>query len=251
MTRPSRSDSIRSLSIATGVVCLTGTLSLLSGCATAVSSTGPKQDSPEDAAAAYTRLGTAYLAEGNLPRAQQALEHALELDTSDSGALEGLALLYQRQKELDLADDFFQKALKADPEATRIRNNYAALLYQREQYARACEQLAVASQDISYTHRAQLFANLGQCETANGDANAAQQYYERALDIDARNARSLLALARVDHTQGNDKRAWERLQRYFTVAGTDDESLRLASDIASAQGDSTRAAFYRQQLGGS
>ena len=35
----------------------------------------------------------------------------------------------------------------------------------------------------------------------------------------------------------------------FTVAGTDAESLKLASDIASAQGDSTRAAFYRQQLG--
>ena len=35
------------------------------------------------------------------------------------------------------------------------------------------------------------------------------------------------------------------------VAGTDAESLKLASDIASAQGDSTRAAFYRQQLGDS
>ena len=55
----------------------------------------------------------------------------------------------------------------------------------------------------------------------------------------------------IDHTQGNNERAWERLQRYFTVAGTSPESLRLASDIASAQGDSARAAFYRQQLGGS
>ena len=85
----------------------------------------------------------------------------------------------------------------------------------------------------------------------HGDATAARQYYERALDIDARNGRSLLALARIDHTQGNNERAWERLQRYFTVAGTNAESLKLASDIASAQGDSTRAAFYRQQLGGS
>jgi len=245
MTHPSRPSSIRSLCIATGVVCL------LSGCATAVSSNGPKQDSPEDAAAAYTRLGKAYLAENNLPRAQQAMEHALDLDPNDSGAFEGLALLYQRQQELDLADRFFQQALKAEPDATRIRNNYAALLYQRGEYAKACDQLNAASQDITYTNRAQLFANLGQCEMAAGDATAARQHYERALDIDARNARSLLALARIDHTQGNNERAWERLQRYFTVAGTDAESLRLASDIASAQGDATRAAFYRQQLGGS
>lgn len=244
MTHQPRPFSIRPLCIAMGLVCLLG------GCATAVSSNGPKQDSPEDAAAAYTRLGKAYLAEGNLPRAQQALEHALSLDARDSGALEGLALLYQRQNDLDLADRFFQQALNAEPNATRIRNNYAALLYQRGEYTKACEQLNAASEDITYTHRAQLFANLGQCEMASGDATAARHAYERALDIDARDARSLLALARIDHTQGNNERAWERLQRYFTVAGTNAESLRLASEIASAQGDSARAAFYRQQLGG-
>ena len=55
----------------------------------------------------------------------------------------------------------------------------------------------------------------------NGNTAAARRHYERALDIDARNGRSLLALARIDHTQGNNERAWERLQRYFTVAGTD------------------------------
>ncbi|WP_087719993.1 type IV pilus biogenesis/stability protein PilW [Salinicola salarius] len=245
MTHQTRPCSIRSLCIAMGVVCL------LSGCATAVSSNGPKQDSPEDAAAAYTRLGKAYLAENNLPRAQQALEHALDLDANDSGALEGLALLYQSQQEFDLADGFFQQALKADSEATRIRNNYAALLYQRGEYAKACEQLRIATRDITYINRAQLFANLGQCEMTNGNTAAARRHYERALDIDARNGRSLLALARIDHTQGNNERAWERLQRYFTVAGTNAESLKLASDIASAQGDSTRAAFYRQQLGDS
>ncbi|WP_110651349.1 type IV pilus biogenesis/stability protein PilW [Salinicola peritrichatus] len=243
MTRQPRPYPIRALCIAMGMACL------LSGCATPVASNGPSRSDPEDAAAAYTRLGKAYLAENNLPRAQQALEHALELDAKDSDALEGLALLYQRQNELDLAETFFQRALQADPAATRIRNNYAALLYQRERYAQACEQLELASRDITYTNRAQLFANLGQCKTATGDTSAARAHYQRALDIDPRNARSLLALARIDHTQGNDQRAWERLQRYFTVAGTNPESLRLASEIAAAQGDSTRAAFYRQQLG--
>lgn len=245
MTRHSRPFSIRAPCIAMGMACL------LSGCATPVTSDGPPQSDPEAAATAYTRLGKAYLAEDNLPRAQQALEHALDLAADDGDALEGLALLYQRQHELDLAETFFQRALKADPEATRIRNNYAALLYQRGRYTQACEQLELASQDISYTNRAQLFANLGQCETAAGDTSTAQGNYQRALDIDPRNARSLLALARIDHTQGNNERAWERLQRYFTVAGTDDESLRLASDIAKVQGDSARAAFYRQQLDGS
>lgn len=245
MTRQLHPSSIRSLGIAMGVACL------LNGCATPVASNGPKPGKPEDAAAAYTRLGKAYLAEDNQPRAQQALEHALELDPGDSDALEGLALLYQRQRQIDLAERFFLRALKAAPGKTRIRNNYAALLYQQKEYAQACEQLEIASRDITYTNRAQLFANLGQCEMARDDTDAARQHYLQALDIDSRNARSLLALAHIDHTQGNDERAWERLQRYFTVAGTDDDSLRLASDIARAQGNTSRAAFYRQQLGGS
>ncbi|WP_251977378.1 type IV pilus biogenesis/stability protein PilW [Salinicola avicenniae] len=237
--------SIRSLCIAMGVACLLG------GCATPVASNGPTASDPADAAAAYTRLGKAYLAQDNLARAQQALEHALELSPDDSEALEGLALLYQRQNETSLADTFFRRALSADPDATRIRNNYAAILYGQQRYAEACTQLRVASDDITYTNRAQLFANLGQCELANGDPAAARNHYERALDIDPRNARGLLALARIEHTQGNDERAWERLQRYFTVAGTDAESLRLAGNIASAQGETARAAFYRQQLDGS
>ncbi|WP_110674799.1 MULTISPECIES: type IV pilus biogenesis/stability protein PilW [Salinicola] len=245
MSRQFCPPPVRAVAIAVGLACL------MNGCATPVASNAPRAESKSDAAAAYTRLGKAYLAENNLPRAQQALEHALKLDARDADALEGLALLYQRQRELDLAARFFERALAAAPDATRIRNNYAALLYQRESYAQACQQLALASQDITYTKRAQLFANLGQCQGKTGDIQAAQASYRRALDIDPRNARSLLALARIDHTQGNNERAWERLQRYFTVAGTSTESLRLASDIASAQGDSTRAAFYRQQLGGS
>ncbi|GHB22633.1 type IV pilus biogenesis/stability protein PilW [Salinicola rhizosphaerae] len=245
MVRHFTPSSIRGAGIAMGVAWL------LSGCATAVSSNGPKPSDPQDAAAAYTRLGKAYLAENNQPRAQQALEHALELDPGDGDALEGLALLYQRQREFELADTFFQRALEAAPETTRIRNNYAALLYQLKRYAAACEQLDIASQDITYTNRAQLFANLGQCRMTTNDIDAAQAAYRRALDINGSDARSLLALAEIDHTQGDDERAWERLQRYFTVAGTSADSLRLASDIASAQGDATRAAFYRQQLDGS
>ncbi|WP_110666376.1 type IV pilus biogenesis/stability protein PilW [Salinicola halophilus] len=244
MNRQLRPTSIRT----TGIVI--GLAFLLHGCATPVASSGPVSDSPQEAAAAYTRLGKAYLAENNPLRAQQALEHALRIDAGESEALEGLALLYQGQGELDLAETFFERALRAEPDATRIRNNYAALLFQRQQFTLACQQLERASQDITYTNRAQLFANLGQCEIARGDTVAAERHYQRALDIDPRSARSLLALANIDHTQGNNEQAWERLQRYFTVAGTSDDSLRLASDIASAQGDTSRAAFYRQQLDG-
>ncbi|WP_110686564.1 type IV pilus biogenesis/stability protein PilW [Salinicola aestuarinus] len=244
MNRPLRPTSIRTTGIVLGLAIL------LHGCATPVASNRPESASPEDAAAAYTRLGKAYLAENNGPRAQQALEHALEIDADNSEAMEGLALLYQRQGELELAERFFERALRADPEATRIRNNYAALLFQRQRYAQACQQLERASHDITYTNRAQLFANLGQCEIAQGDTAAAEQHYRRALDIDPRSARSLLALATIDHTQGNNEQAWERLQRYFTVAGPSDDSLRLASDIASARDDDARAAFYRQQLDG-
>ncbi|WP_459868153.1 type IV pilus biogenesis/stability protein PilW [Halomonas shantousis] len=238
-----RSPLIRSLSAVLFAVLV------LSGCATQVNGSGPYSTaSNDDAVAAYTQLGLAYLRRNNLSRAQDALEHALALGPRDAEALEGMALLYQRQDESELADAFFRRALENRPDYTRARNNYAAFLYDQGRLDAACEQLEHAVQDVSYSNRARLFANLGQCRYEQGRIEAARRSLERAQALDSRETRSLLILARLEHAQGNEAKAWEQLQRYFTLAGTSPDSLRLAHDIAQAQGDDATAHFYLKQL---
>ncbi|MDO0946062.1 type IV pilus biogenesis/stability protein PilW [Chromohalobacter israelensis] len=246
MTRRHRPPSIRSLSAAMSLVWLLG------GCAVQVESASPY--APPDtgeAVSAYTDLGLAYLRRDNLSRARRALEHALELGPHDPQALEGMALLHQRQKEPALAEEFFERALEADTDYTRARNNYAALLYDEGKLDAACRQLRIAAQDMTYDNRAQLLANLGRCRFEQGDLEAARRPLEQALAYDSRDTQSLLLLARLDHTQGHDERAWERLQRFFTLADATPDSLELASEIARARGDQEAAAFYHRQLDGS
>ncbi len=221
----------------------------LSGCATQPQGLGggEREARPADA---YTQLGVAYLERDNLRRAMGALDRALEIDANDPEALQAMAMVYQRQGEAELADETFQRALSADRHFTRARNNYAAFLYDRGRIREACEQLELASGDAQYPARAQLFANLGQCQRELGDITAARQSLERAQNIDPRSARSYYTLAELEHAQGNHARAQQQLETFMRLAGADASALELARDIARAQGDQAAAAFYTQQLEG-
>ncbi|WP_254275778.1 type IV pilus biogenesis/stability protein PilW [Halomonas sp. 3H] len=218
----------------------------LSGCATQPQGLGgDRETSPADA---YTRLGVAYLERDNLQRAMGALDRALSIAPDDPEALQAMAMVYQRQGEAALADETFQRALSADRNFTRARNNYAAFLYDRGRIREACEQLELASGDAQYPARAQLFANLGQCQRELGDVAAARRSLERAQSIDPRSARSYYTLAELEFAEGNHARAQRQLETFIRLAGADASSLQLARDIARARGDRDAAAFYGQQL---
>ncbi|MFB9866710.1 type IV pilus biogenesis/stability protein PilW [Vreelandella sulfidaeris] len=218
----------------------------LAGCA---SSTPLSPQANPAASDAYTQLGVAYLERNNLPRALNALDRALEIAPRNAEALQALALVYQRQGESSLANDYFQQAVDAEPDFTRARNNYAAFLYGQGQYKPACEQLEIASQDAQYANRAQLFTNLGQCYMALDDIDKARARLSRAQSIDPRNARGYLMLAELEYTQGNYAQAWAPLQTYLQLAEPDQAAITMAADIAQARGEPDVAAEYQRMLG--
>ncbi|WP_227367758.1 type IV pilus biogenesis/stability protein PilW [Halomonas sp. M20] len=221
----------------------------LSGCAV---ETGPGLNNAatddKQALELNTTMAIEYMEQGNLPRAQAKLDRALEIDPDSPRALQVQALLYQRQGENAMADRFFRRALAIESGFTQGRNNYAAFLYSQGRIEESCTQLERAAQDIKYTNRAQLLTNLGLCQWELGDAAAARSSLKRAQAVNPRSARSYLVLARIDHAQGNDRRAWEQLQSFIRLAGTTPESLKLAEQLARVRGESASAAFYSRQL---
>ncbi|MCG6658548.1 type IV pilus biogenesis/stability protein PilW [Halomonas campisalis] len=204
----------------------------LGGCAAQGERTGDAAGPAE----AYTQLGMAYLERDNLSRAMSALDRALEIAPNSPAALQAMAIVYQRQGEHELADTTFQRALRADPDFTRARNNYAAYLYDRGRTREACEQLEQASRDTQYASRGQLFANLGQCQWELGDAAAARTSLERAQAINPRHPRSYFALAELELSKGNLERAQRQLEGFMRLAGSTPEAQALARDLAAARG---------------
>lgn len=221
----------------------------LGGCTTQPQGlAGSERDtSPADA---HTQLGVAYLERDNLQRAMAALERALTIEPDAPEALQAMAMIYQRQGERQLADETFRRALSANRHFTRGRNNYAAFLYEQGRIREACEQLELASSDSQYPQRAQLFANLGQCQRELGDIGAARQSLARAQSIDARSPRSYFTLAELEYSAGNLDRAQQQIDTFIRLAGPSPDALRLARQVAEARGDRTTAAFYSEQLDG-
>ncbi|AMC99333.1 MULTISPECIES: type IV pilus biogenesis/stability protein PilW [Halomonas] len=231
MTRcPSLTSRLRPLSL---VAMLAGSL-WLTGCASQA-----ERSDGSSPAEAFTELGMAYLEQDNLPRAIAALNRALENDARNPQALQAMAIVYQRQGEDELADETFQQALKADPDYSRARNNYAAFLYDKGRTAEACEQLELASRDTQYANRAQLFANLGQCYWELGDLAKARSGFERAQSLEPRSPRSYFALAELELMLGNPEHARQQLDAYIRLAGMTPNAQALANDIAVARSGNT------------
>ncbi|WP_245955306.1 type IV pilus biogenesis/stability protein PilW [Kushneria indalinina] len=200
----------------------------LSGCASHGSNVASSEESPTTA---YTQLGMAYLQRDDLDRAQQAFGRAIDLSANDPEALQGLALIYQRQGETASADQYFQRALSARPSFTQARNNYAAFLFSQNRIPQACEQLEQATTDLRYERRAQLFTNLGQCRERQGDHGDAAASYQRALQLDDRQPRAWLGLARAQYQQQQSDAARASLDHYIRLAGPDDESTQLSQKL--------------------
>jgi len=217
----------------------------LSGCA---SNTGLTSQQQPEAANANTRLGVAYLERNNLPRALNALTRALEIAPGHVEALQALALVYQQQGEMALANTYFKKALQEAPDFTQARNNYAAFLFAQGDYTRACDQLETASEDAQYPRRSQLFSNLGQCYIAQNNIDQARTALQRAQQIDPRYAQSYYLLAKLEFSQGNLSQAWQPLQTYLQLATPNQEALEMAVDMANSRGETAMAADYQRQL---
>ncbi|MDN3551954.1 type IV pilus biogenesis/stability protein PilW [Halomonas almeriensis] len=215
----------------------------LSGCATQAEPVAPD----ESPSAAYTRLGEAYLSQGNLPRASRALRQALELAPDNAEARQAMALVHQRRGDEQLAATAYRKALETAPDFTRARNNYAAFLYDQGQLEAACRQLQRASSDAHYPRRARLLTNLGRCRQALGDDRAARDRFEQAMSVDAEHAAAHRQLAELDIRLGRLDSAERHLNEYRRLAGPDRQAARLADEIRHARHDqrSTHASSAR------
>ncbi|GEN24139.1 type IV pilus biogenesis/stability protein PilW [Halomonas cupida] len=243
MTGQQSSTRAGIISLKATLLVLSGLLILpgLTGCASQHS--GPASQA-SDPVSAYRQLGEAYLQQDNLPRAMSALDRALAIDAADPGALQAMAMVYQRQGEEDLAEHYFSKALALDPNFTRARNNYAAFLYDQGRTSAACEQLEIAARDTHYVNRSRLFANLGRCEWELGDVASARQDLQRAQEMDSRQPLSYLTLAELEYAQGNLLRARSQLDRYVHLAGPTpaarhlERKMTIAGDSSATMGTS-------------
>lgn len=210
------SRSLLSRKIVT-VLALLVVSSVLGSCVTTTTG-GFMVDASEDRAAAdYIQLALAYFDNDDMAGARRHVNNALDIDDRLSDGYMVLAMIFQREGDLDLADSNFQRAISLDRDNSRARNNYAAMLFSEERYRESYEQLEVVANDTSYEGRSLVFEGLGRSALRLNRQDEAKEAFERALQLNDKLYIAPLELALIHFEQQDYVSALQYYRIYLTT----------------------------------
>jgi len=197
------------------VLCCVGLL--LGGCVTTTTGGFNPEVSEDEALEDYIQLAIGYYEAGDMAGARRHINNALEIDSRSSEVYNVLALVHQREGDLELADQEFRRAIRLDSTNSRARNNYAAFLFDLQRYDDAYAQLEIVASDTTYEGRAIAFENLGRSALRMGNKEAANQAFQRALQLNSNLYVSTLELAQIRFDEGDFQAARTLYNRYLTI----------------------------------
>jgi len=200
--------------------------------------------SPEKAVKSFVQLGFGYLQVSNRDQARVNFNKALEINKNSVEANEGMALLYQLDGEIKLADDFFKTAIKADGSFARTRNNYGSFLYSQKRYEEAFEQFEVASQDLSYERRPVALVNLGRTALKLGNAERAVALFDHALGLNPNMLTALEELAELKFADEEYALAKTYIDKYGELSKHSAKTLWLGIRLERIFGNRDKEASY-------
>jgi type IV pilus assembly protein PilF len=191
-------------------------------------------------------LGLSYLRSGDL---KTALDYANKANRTDSGASEVhtmLGMIYARVNDQSKAMQEYQRAVSLSPTDGNTLNAFGAYACEQKQYDLADQQFTKALADPFYQQSEQALFNAGKCAQNAGLLPKAESYLRRALEKHPDHLDALYSLAEVELAQGQPMDARAFIQRRDSL-GADRRTLALAARIEDAAGDAKAAAVYRQR----
>lgn len=224
----------------------------LVGCVTTTTGPFAEKKDLDQAVDTYTQIGYRHFERDNLFEAKRALNQALELDRRAAGAHLGLARVFEREREVELAEKHFNDSIRFGG-GTESRFQYAVFLYNERRLDDALSQFQQVTQDTFYERRAQSFEFQGLTARRLGDADLAIASYERAVTLNRSLPNSHLALAELRREKGQVRQAYQAYSNFIGLvrAGQINQtasSLWLGIRLASAMSDVDMQSSLELQL---
>jgi type IV pilus assembly protein PilF len=205
--------------------------------------------SPLERAKIHTELGVSYFENGQLGVALEELNIAVAADKTYAPAFNALGLVYMELKEDEQAEKNFRQALKLDPSSSEAKNNYGLFLCQRGRPQEGVRQFLDALKNPLYATPDVAYKNAGVCARKAGDNKAAEEYFAKALKLNANQPQALYSLAEINYQRDDYPAAKGYITRYLALVDTaGPEALWLAARIERKIGDRTALANYGMQL---
>lgn len=198
-------------------------------------------------AQAHTNLGAAYLQKNKLEIALEEFNEAVRVMPSYAAAYNGLAMVRSALNQDEEAEYNFKKSIELDPSSSSAHNNYGTFLCSRGRYTESIDHFLQAVSNPLYSTPHLAYANAGICAKRDNDYQRAQQYLNKALQLQPLTHNAAQHLAEIQLELGSVAVAQKTLQNAL-VASPSAEVLWLGVKIARALNDRNSEASYSLEL---
>ena len=226
-------------------------LAILTGCSTP---SGGGQATPEQAksraiAKVHTELAGMYYERAQMGIALGEIDIALQADQNYAPAYSVRGLIRMALREYKEADEDFQQSLRLDGNDSETHNNYGWFLCQRGKEKESAPHFMAALKNPLYGTPERAYLNAGLCSKKAGDRKDAEEFLQRALQVQPGMPQALLAMAELSFDSGD----YTAAKKYFAKFSEKSDSLTaeqlwLAVRIERKVGDRNSEASYTMQL---
>lgn len=231
-----------------GIMVAMATLLICAGCVSTTTGPPKPKGDDRDAADLNYQLGARYYHNGDYDLARDRLLLALELDPKSGISWSTLGLTYEALGNVRLAEEAYDKAVKAAPRDFQIQDNYAVFLCRQGRHndARKYFDRALSAPTNDYAERT--YTNAGVCMMQKPDYDQAEIYLREALERRPNHAEALLQMSVLFFERSDYLRARAFLQRYMSSNVATAPVLYHGIQIEEKLGDDTARRDYTMQL---
>jgi type IV pilus assembly protein PilF len=201
----------------------------------------------EEAAQLNAQLGMDYLRNSELGLAKEKFTRAIEQNNDNVLAHSGMALVYQREGDVERAEKAFRRAMSISDEDPNLRSNFGAFLCSRNQIREGLKWLQTASRDPTQPNAEAALFNQGVCHMRGQDYDRAEEVFRDLLVQRPQSAAVLTQLASISYHRKDPLKVRAFVQRAVKIQPTA-LLLALAADAEQKLGDNAAALSYRKQL---
>ena len=216
----------------------------VTGCGT------PSDNSNAKASAkVHTELAGMYYEIGKHGIALDELNIALQADQNYAPAYSVRGLVHMALREDKEAEEAFLQSLRIDKTDSDTHNNYGWFLCQRDRVKEAIPQFMAALKNPLYQTPSRAYLNAGLCSKNAGNIKDAEEFLQKALQIQPDLGQAWMALAELSFDKADYFAAKKYITSYSENSGSlTPEQLWLAVRIARKNGDRNAESSYGMQL---
>lgn len=208
-----------------------------------IGDTGPSYDSNE-VAITNLNLGIEYMRLGAYEEALAKLNRAKIAKPDYAPIYNALGLLYQKMRQMEEAERYFQHAIKLDDQNPATLNNYGQFLCSQDKEAEAEKYFLAAARNPFYDLPEVPYANIGTCAYLHAQTDKAVNYFEKALSINPKIPSALIQMSEINYDMGKYESAHDYLNRYLQYAKHTPRSLWLGIRIERELGNKNAVSSY-------